>query len=392
MNKLLLLVFFCLCEYIANAQSISSKQDKYNIGDPMTFDYSGGTGASTDWIGIYHPGDTPDGSPPSVIWDYIATPAGEKILTNQNQSEQLEAQIYVVHLFCCNGYGILATDTFELVGQAPAKIELTSYPFANDSVRFKWSGGTGNPADWIGIYNVGDIPGMQTSLVFSYVPTAEGEITIPTQDLAAGTYEAHLFCCDLYDIITSTPITVFDDLDPKLEFIGAPQQNKPLSFHYEGGTGSFSDWVGIYNDGDVPGLVSSISYVYVTGPNGDMTFDVVPELVPGSLYDAHFFCCDGYDILKSIENFMVGTNAINDLNSKPVFYTSNPSPAGHNVELIFTEKIQGNISVYNAIGQNLHVGKVSGQSTYDIGCLSKGAYTVTLNSENRNQILRLIVQ
>jgi alkaline phosphatase D len=79
-------------------------------------------------------------------------------------------------------------------------------------------------------------------------------------------------------------------------------QGKPMEFTYSGGTGSSTDWIGIYQKGQTPGTVASTLWKYISSPSGTITFD---GTLPAGAYDIHFFCCDGYRILASIRNFSI---------------------------------------------------------------------------------------
>ncbi len=69
-------------------------------------------------------------------------------------------------------------------------------------MQFAYSGGTGSPLDWIGIYQTGQVPGNVGSTVWQYVPTSAGQVEFDG-NLAPGYYDIHLFCCDGYDILAS---------------------------------------------------------------------------------------------------------------------------------------------------------------------------------------------
>jgi alkaline phosphatase D len=76
-------------------------------------------------------------------------------------------------------------------------------PFTQgQAMQFAYSGGTGSPLDWIGIYKTGQIPGNVPSTVWQYVPTASGQVQFGGT-LTPGYYDIHLFCCDGYDKLAS---------------------------------------------------------------------------------------------------------------------------------------------------------------------------------------------
>jgi alkaline phosphatase D len=111
-------------------QSVSPMSPVFTSGQTMTFKYSGGTGSSTDWIGIYSAGQKP-GDIASTVWKYIPSKDGE-ITFDGN----LSVGFYDVHLLCCDGYKSLASYLkFEIVNEK-IRSRLTYYK-ASDSVELK---------------------------------------------------------------------------------------------------------------------------------------------------------------------------------------------------------------------------------------------------------------
>lgn len=84
-------------------------------------------------------------------------------------------------------------------------------------------------------------------------------------------------------------------------------QGELLQFTYSGGTASNFDWIGIYEDGEIPGASSSVIWEYTSGADGTLTFSDI--LSPG-FYDVFFLCCDGYDILASFDNLEIKESRI----------------------------------------------------------------------------------
>lgn len=77
--KLLLGLILMCAPSLALAQTLAPKEAGYDVGEPIEIDFSGGPGNSTDWVGIYQTGNTPDGDPPSIDWLYTngtQTPGG----------------------------------------------------------------------------------------------------------------------------------------------------------------------------------------------------------------------------------------------------------------------------------------------------------------------------
>ena len=77
-------------------------------------------------------------------------------------------------------------------------IALDSYT-ADRNIKISFLGGAGNPKDWVGIYNVNDKPGKESSLLWFYVDgTKSGgngnkSNTLIFNPLPVGSYKAYLF-------------------------------------------------------------------------------------------------------------------------------------------------------------------------------------------------------
>ncbi|GGP60897.1 endonuclease/exonuclease/phosphatase family protein [Streptomyces melanogenes] len=82
-------------------------------------------------------------------------------------------------------------------------------PREGDRLAFHWATDAPDPKNWIGIYDGDRRPGTGSSLVWSYVPVASGDITLDTSGLGEGVYTAYLLAKDGYGILARTaPFTV----------------------------------------------------------------------------------------------------------------------------------------------------------------------------------------
>lgn len=88
--------------------------------------------------------------------------------------------------------------------------------------------------------------------------------------------------------------------------------NQAITINFSDGPGNAKDWIGIYHQGDTPGFVSSIDWLYVNGQksatqklkNGAVTFS--SGLPNTGTYDVYFFKNDGYTVLAS-SSFTIAT-------------------------------------------------------------------------------------
>jgi hypothetical protein len=405
MKNLLLFVLFTLSTAHVFGQSVTPVGAPFQNGADMVFDFSGSTD-SKDWIGIYNAGDLPDpnnGGVASINWGYVngsgqtgsSTIVAAGTLTFPGN---LPNGDYDVHLFCCDGYNVLASATFTVVGAAPASIAATTYPVVGQPVTFEYTGSTGDHLDWIGIYNAGAIPGTDGSLLYQYVPGMEGSVVFDDPAvLVPGNYDVHLFCCDGYTKYASTSFTVYEALAPSLAPVGTLSSNWYNTFHFTGGSGSFYDWVGIYHAGDMPdpgaGGVPSMAYKYVDGANGDIWFDPMPDsLIPGNFYDAHFFKDDGYEILASYLNWTVLFTDAGEVVVQPSIFTAFPNPAHGAVQLLFSERVSGRLNIFNAAGQVARRINLDGETQAEVSDLMPGMYMAQYQGNKGSQTVKLVIE
>jgi hypothetical protein len=389
-KKILISLTLVLTALLGFSQSISI-DSIVPSGKTLTIKYSGGTGDPKDWIGVYDKDTIPDGNPPSYVWQYITAASGQITLSNA-----LKNGTYRVHLFCCDGYKSLASAIFEVAGAPPAKIEISNYVKTTDTIAtFNFSGGTGSPTDWVGIYKPTDVPGTNASLAFEYVPGKDGSVKVPISKLAPGNYVARFFCCDLYQELANIPFQVYEAIAPSLVPVGKLTEGKPMVFKFTGGTGSLTDWVGLYPKDTVPdGDPGSIDYVYVEGINGEVTF-TSNTLKPGVRYDAHLFCCDDYGIIASYKNFTVESTVASADARIPVkknLFKINPNPATSVVNLVFEKPIKGQFGFYQLTGKSVRNIKVNGEETIKVYDLPAGVYIGRFENKEGFQATKVIIQ
>lgn len=138
MKKILFFITTWATSLSLKSQTCSIDQFNYFPSDPITVSYSGGSN-SLDWVGLYHINDVP-GTINSIVWDYTPPPSGQLVFTTT-----LDTGWYKANYFCCDGYTILAADTF-YISPIPASIySRLKYFKSTDSLIFKiYSSNTGD--------------------------------------------------------------------------------------------------------------------------------------------------------------------------------------------------------------------------------------------------------
>ncbi|MCX5385837.1 hypothetical protein [Streptomyces sp. NBC_00083] len=78
-------------------------------------------------------------------------------------------------------------------------------PREGDRLAFHWTTDAPDPKNWLGIYDGDRRPGTGSSLVWAYVTTAAGDLTLDTSGLGEGVYTAYLLAKDGYGVLAQTP-------------------------------------------------------------------------------------------------------------------------------------------------------------------------------------------
>ncbi len=129
------------------SQSLAPLNAPFTEGQPLQFAYTGGTGSPQDWVGIYQAGQVP-GQTPSTVWQYVPTTSGQVEFAGT-----LPPGVYDAHLFCCNGYDILASHTDFTIGGSVLRSRLDYYKLT-DSIKVSAFGGM--VGDEIRVYHAAD--------------------------------------------------------------------------------------------------------------------------------------------------------------------------------------------------------------------------------------------
>jgi hypothetical protein len=388
----------------ANIAFVTPATLNFEAGTTLEFTYNDPSFSDGDWIAIYFTGDDPT-LVSSVTWSKLVSKSGKVSFPGV-----LAGGDYFAVLFCCsstdNEYA--RSDIFNIAEGATGtyiKTASSVYPeFTTILVNYRDSDFT--DTDWIGIYHDGEVPGGPQSIVWNYAPGDSG--TMEFNALPAGDYVVYLVCCDGYNIKAKYNFKVVDSSVPSLISSKIAYANgEVLEFSYNSPSFVSTDWVGIYNPGEIPGGsdgVVSIWWKYLPDANGAMIFSYPDDygertsetpLAPGE-YWAGLFCCDAYGLYAStsfiVTEFGVGV--------KPEFKSAgslslfpNPTNGMVNIKVSKGEKMQ-RILVYNVTGQVLYqekpVGPVS-EKVLDLK-LSKGIYFMEVQTENSRISKKLIIQ
>lgn len=177
---------------------------------------------------------------------------------------------------------------------------------AGEDIKVAFANGPANAKDWIGLYNADAPVGATTYIAYRYTdggsgvqPLANGEVTFGS-GLPAGNYVAYFMENDGYRVMARDYFSVIEPTAPQVRVSKtAYQQGEAISINFLRGPGNAKDWIGIYQEGRVPGA-GSIDYRYVdnttTGntPVTDGTIAIPGGIVLPGRYVAYLLENDSY--------------------------------------------------------------------------------------------------
>jgi hypothetical protein len=258
-----------------------------------------------------------------------------------------------------------------------------------EQITLTYTGASGT-TDWIGIYKQGQSPSTASALVWAYINPPGGTKIFNVNSLAAGTYEAYLFCCNGYTVKAKTVVFTVKDKGiaaNKSSYIKGDQ----MVFTYAGASGT-TDWIGIYKQGQSPSTASTQLWSYVTAGNGTKLFSS-SSLAVGT-YEAYLFCCDGYTVKAKSTPFMITTTSTTtfpDPNGSGAAkeFKVYPNPSAGSSIIEFEEETSGIIEVIDLSGRLVYQVTIEKTMSYNINIstLNKGIYFIRFNGTNCKLIL-----
>ncbi|HJO09381.1 MAG TPA: hypothetical protein QGH16_05990, partial [Verrucomicrobiota bacterium] len=204
--------------------------------------------------------------------------------------------------------GFFAAYTTGAIGQE-VSTDFGNYA-EDEEIVVTFSGGPGNPKDWVGLYKHDMVASDVGSLAWFYVNGSatsgegltDGELIFPEGMAEEGIYEARLFENDSYTQLAKAVFTV-GDIGPGVKTDkDSYTPGEAIMVDFLGGPGNPKDWVGLYKEDMVPGSVGSLVWFYVDGTSdgiegvesGTVTF--TDGMTDEGEYKAVFFENDGYTI------------------------------------------------------------------------------------------------
>lgn len=353
---------------IISEPQITIEKKVYGPGSQVEISYANAPVGKNAWIGIYRKGEKPGtgaGTTTSYKWAYTQQAAGSMKFTIDDVNE------YYAVLFADGGYTEITERLPFYFGPVPElSIEKDKYEEGED-IKIKFANAPGLKDDWIGIYRMGEVPGTaDLSDSWDYTQQAkEGEMTL-TKDLPKGYYFVSYFTRGAYfEPAERIMFAVGENISSvnldKTEFC----KDENITIHYHEAPGTPKDWIGVYQDGKVPGVDDLDGFFYTYG-----SIDGSIEIKAGDLKPGKYFCSlyinDSWDEVSERKYFTVSdtSTSIEAPQSGMSIYTE------EGVLYISSDK-ECDVDVFCLDGTKrarLHVGR--GLNSY--GNLGKGIYII----------------
>lgn len=295
---------------VVGTPTITTSKSNYVVNETITVNYSNAPGGSSQWIGLYKKGNVP-GAVASTKWSYVTGVSGSINFTNLSPAEE-----YFIAFFG-NGtyYTEIAPRVTIYVGPMPALT--TSLPHYNvgDAVFVNFATCPTFTNDWVGIYKVGQTPGVNSSTKWSYITTTSGSRTFT--GLPKGYYYANYFLKDGYTEVSQRIFfSVGDQITNLTTDKSVYNVGEYITATWTDGAGILKDYLAFFHSGDNPNIHPLVGYTYFGGvPNGtkviqndpSTTVPVLPE-TPGD-YFLVMFTNDSYNEISNRVYFsLVPTN------------------------------------------------------------------------------------
>ncbi|MCW1912505.1 fibronectin type III domain-containing protein [Luteolibacter sp. GHJ8] len=261
----------------------------YPVNEDILVTYENGPGLPKDWIGIYRKGQTPGsgtGTSTSTTWSYVD--AANPVNGTRNLNYNLPVGEWFAAFFTNDGYTEVAPRVSFYVGN---KVTLTPSEQAYDegeTVSVDFANAPAGAKDWIGVYRVDQNPGAATpSVQWGYATTAAGTRTFA--NLPKGYYYATFCLNDGYqEIADRVRFSVGTQITTVSMASATVPAGEDFSVNFSNGPGIPKDWIGLFKQGDVPGVDILTAYLYFAGASsGSVTFQL-PDLPPGDYFVAMF--------------------------------------------------------------------------------------------------------
>ncbi len=280
--------------------SVVTDSAVYATGDTIKITYSNGPGGAKDWVGIYRKGQNPGvNGVTSTKWSYTTGAAGVR------KFNLTAADEYYVAYMINDGYQEIAPRAPFYHGPIPQVTTDTSSYAVGQTVKVLYQNTPGFTNDYLGIYKVGRVPGVDTPLRKVYTSGVAGNVNV--SGLGKGYYFAGYF---LRDSLREPGARAFFSVGDTITTLTTDKYNynpgEYVAATWHDGPGTPKDWLGVYKQGEDPNIDPLFSYTYIDGKaEGSKTLpDSAMPKAPGGYFIA-LFINDSYTEVSNRVNFEV---------------------------------------------------------------------------------------
>ncbi|MCR5861641.1 fibronectin type III domain-containing protein [Flavobacterium sp. J372] len=365
----------------------------YLPNTPISVSFTGAPGNQTDWIGIYKAGQNPGSATPSTTWSYINGQAnGTKVFANGLATPGR----YYATLMSNDSYTEIAPRKSFYVGPFVTVATPQEVYATGSAVTVSFQNGPNLVKDWVGIYKVGQTPGVGgvTSTKWSYVNGTSGTFTF--NGVPDGYYYAEYYLQDGY---TSIGNKVFFQVGSQITDLYINKTvynlNENIIATWTDAPGIVKDWLGIYHAGDDPNVDELVSYTYFDGlANGTKAIEGANLPTEPGDYFIVMFTNDSYNEVSNRVSFAVdapaGTDEFSSASGVTVY--PNPAKAGERTYIKSKYPIQ-QIDMFDMTGNLFYTSKNINDLNYSIinQSLPTGVYVLKIHS-NKVYTVKVVVK
>mgnify|MGYP007014085546 CR=1 FL=1 len=279
---------------------ISAPKTSYHPGETIVVSYSFGPGNAKDWIGIYEKGDTP-GNGASTQWKYVNGASGQ--LSFNGSGNPLASGVeYFAGFFENDSYTEIASRVPFYVGSTPTLTGDTFYDEGDTVTIAHANADVPTPRNRIAIYKAGDDPKVTLPITTQELTAASGSWDITTLGKAYYFAVVHANNGTL-EISDRFNFSVGDRIAELTLESATFTHDDAIQVTYTGGPTNPKDYVGVFIQGEEPGVGELVTYIYVDGL-ADNTITIPGGIDAGDYYTS-LLTNDSYTEVSNRVNFTI---------------------------------------------------------------------------------------
>jgi len=267
--------------FVGSVPAVALVKTVLAVGEAAVATWTNAPAGASDRIALYRVGQTPALNAP-VQFRPASTASGTANFTGLPKG-----YYYATFVVNAGDFELIERIPFS-VGDRIGTIAMPSTALAiNQDFTVTFADGPGTPKDYLGIFRLGSIPGVDALVTYSYVGgLPQGAVTI-TENLPQGNYFIALFINDSYtEVSNRIDFSVGNSvLPPPTPTLGLDKgqylDTEPVTVRWTNTPGQPTDFVAVYRTGEVPGVATPTRRANLTGPAGQLALLALP---PGNYF------------------------------------------------------------------------------------------------------------